>query len=202
MGDGYEKWAHLFVHSWRVGQKQRICIARALLKNPKLLLLDEATSALDSESERHVQGAIDKLLKEKQCTTIVIAHRLSTIRNADTIVVLGNGGKVIETGSHEQLLNQKAAYYGLVQAQQAIQVEPEKELDSNGRSEGSAPLGSTDLDDLEIWETPIIRFADVHFSYPSRPDSMVLSDLNLSVRNGEVLALCGPSGHGKVSDSM
>lgn len=190
------------MHPWPTGQKQRICIARALLKNPKILLLDEATSALDSESERHVQGAIDKLLEKKQCTTIVIAHRLSTIRNADTILVLGNGGKVIETGSHEQLLNQKAAYYGLVQAQQAIQVEPEKEPDSNGRSSSSASFSSTEADILESGEKPIIRFEDVHFSYPSRPDTVVLNDLNLSVRNGEVLALCGPSGHGKVSCSV
>lgn len=93
------------------GQKQRIAIARAVLKNPKILILDEATSALDSESERLVQDALDKLMKER--TSFVIAHRLSTIKNANNILVLDHG-KIIEQGTHDQLIaNKNGAYFKL-----------------------------------------------------------------------------------------
>ena len=89
------------------GQRQRLAIARALLKNPPILILDEATSALDTESEQHVQRAVDELIHDR--TVIVIAHRLSTIQNADRILVL-DGGHIIESGSHAELLAKKGQY--------------------------------------------------------------------------------------------
>ena len=92
------------------GQKQRISIARAFLKNPPILIFDEATSSLDSESEEHIQNAMEELAKDR--TTIIIAHRLSTVRNADCIYVLRNG-KLIESGTHQELMEQKNYYHSL-----------------------------------------------------------------------------------------
>lgn len=89
------------------GQRQRIAIARAILKNSPLLILDEATSALDTESERHIQAALDNLIQDR--TTLVIAHRLSTIEHADVIVVMDHGS-IIEQGNHQQLLEKGGAY--------------------------------------------------------------------------------------------
>ena len=92
------------------GQRQRIAIARALLKDAPILILDEATSALDSESEQHIQKALDQLMENR--TTLVIAHRLSTIENADRIIVLSKG-RIIEEGTHEELINNNAEYASL-----------------------------------------------------------------------------------------
>ncbi len=92
------------------GQRQRVAIARAILKDAPILILDEATSALDSESEKLIQDAFEKLMKNK--TSIVIAHRLSTIAKLDRIIVLDNG-KVTEDGSHSELLKQKGTYASL-----------------------------------------------------------------------------------------
>ena len=96
------------------GERQRIAIARALLKNPPILLLDEATSALDTESERLVQQALERLMRER--TVLVIAHRLSTVQHADRIVVLEQG-RVVASGTHRELLEQEGLYRRLYDLQ-------------------------------------------------------------------------------------
>ena len=100
------------------GEKQRLAIARVLLKNPPILIFDEATSALDSYSEKMVQKALNSL--SKQHTTLVIAHRLSTIVDADKIIVLGQGG-ILESGSHQQLLKAQGEYAKLWKLQSDVQ---------------------------------------------------------------------------------
>ncbi|MAS61119.1 MAG: ABC transporter ATP-binding protein [Gammaproteobacteria bacterium] len=96
------------------GQKQRIAIARAILKDPEILLLDEATSALDAESERQVQMALERLMRNR--TSLIIAHRLATVKNVDRIVVL-DSGKLIAQGTHRELLQSCALYENLARLQ-------------------------------------------------------------------------------------
>ncbi|WP_316366837.1 lipid A export permease/ATP-binding protein MsbA [Candidatus Thiodiazotropha sp. CDECU1] len=102
------------------GQRQRLAIARALIKDAPILLLDEATSALDTESERHVQAALQALTQER--TTLVIAHRLSTIQHADKILVIQDG-ELVEEGVHQQLIDRKGVYYQLCRHQFSDQFE-------------------------------------------------------------------------------
>lgn len=99
------------------GQKQRLSIARAVLKDSPILILDEATSSVDTETELLIQQALERLIKGR--TTIIIAHRLSTVRNADRIVAL-EGAKIVEAGTHEELLAEKGLYYKLYTAQQQL----------------------------------------------------------------------------------
>jgi subfamily B ATP-binding cassette protein MsbA len=99
------------------GQRQRIAIARAVLANPKILILDEATSNLDTESEAYIQESLTRLMVGR--TTFVIAHRLSTIRKADQILVI-EGGKIVERGTHQELIDLEGRYFDLYNFQARI----------------------------------------------------------------------------------
>lgn len=94
------------------GEKQRLSIARALLRNPRLLVFDEATSALDSITEEEISQTIREVTSKRDHITILIAHRLSTIMHADRIYVL-ELGKVIESGKHQELIDEKGLYYAM-----------------------------------------------------------------------------------------
>ena len=107
MPDGYDTYVGERGVKLSGGQKQKLSIARAFLKNPPILILDEATSALDNESERAVQLSLEGLSKGR--TTLTIAHRLTTVKNADKILVITPDG-IAESGTHEELLNKNGIY--------------------------------------------------------------------------------------------
>jgi len=115
------------------GQRQRIAIARALLKDAPLLVLDEATSALDTESERHIQAALEEVILGR--TTLVIAHRLSTIEQADVILVMDKG-QLVEQGSHQELMDKEGIYARLHQLQFQSSRPAQVAKDDTGLSDG------------------------------------------------------------------
>ncbi len=112
--EGYETLCGDRGYRFSGGERQRLAIARALLKDPRILILDEATSSLDSQSESQVQRALDELMRGRTC--LVIAHRLATVRNADRIVVL-DGGRMVEQGSHAELMAADGPYAAMVREQ-------------------------------------------------------------------------------------
>ncbi len=115
--DGYNTKVGEKGYTMSGGERQRLAIARALLHNPKILILDEATASLDTETEKQIQDALANLSRNR--TTIAIAHRLSTLRNATRLVVLDKG-RVAEMGTHDELMENKGIYYGLVMAQRQM----------------------------------------------------------------------------------
>ena len=108
--DGYDTKVGSFGSRFSGGEKQRIAIARAILKNAPILILDEATSSIDTRTEALIEKGMDRLMEGR--TVFVIAHRLSTVRNSHAIMVLEHG-KIIERGSHEELIAQRGKYYQL-----------------------------------------------------------------------------------------
>ena len=110
------------------GEKQRISIARAVMKNPSILIFDEATAAVDSETEHLIQEAIERLIRGR--TTLMIAHRLSTLRNANKIVVVDKG-EIIEFGTPDELMAKQGKYYKLIQIQSmGEQLKAQKEAEN------------------------------------------------------------------------
>ena len=112
--DGYQTRVGHGHKEFSGGEKQRISIARAVLKNPKILIMDEATAAMDTETERQIQRSLSYLTKNR--TTIIIAHRLSTLRDVDKLIVIENG-KMTESGTHAELIAKKGAYFNLYKMQ-------------------------------------------------------------------------------------
>jgi len=111
------------------GQKQRVTIARTLLKNPRILILDDSTSSVDTETEAEIREALQNLMKDR--TTFIIAHRIQSITDADLILVMDKG-KIIQSGTHQSLLNETGIYQQIFNIQTRIEDELEKELASGG----------------------------------------------------------------------
>lgn len=107
------------------GQKQRVTIARTILKNPRILIMDDSTSAVDTETEAEIRGALQSLMKNR--TTFIIAHRIQSITNADLILVLDKG-KIVQRGKHADLVQEEGMYRQIFNIQTRIEDELEKEV--------------------------------------------------------------------------
>lgn len=163
------------------GQKQRIAISRAIVSDPKILLLDEATSALDSRSEGVVQAALEQAAEGR--TTIAIAHRLSTIRDAHNIVVMSQG-RIVEQGTHNDLLAKQGAYHSLVTAQEIARVEETEEEDGTSEHENATEkLASNDETAVEHEADP--DDANIASRLNRQATSKSLSSLALQGRKPE-----------------
>jgi ATP-binding cassette subfamily B protein len=113
--DGYDTYVGERGNSLSGGEKQMVSIARAILRNPRILILDEATSSVDVQTEKKIQDALEKLTRNR--TTIAIAHRLSTLRNCNRLVLIKEG-KIVEMGTHKELMEKKGMFHKLVKMQQ------------------------------------------------------------------------------------
>lgn len=145
------------------GQKQRIAIARSIIKNPQIMILDEATSALDTKSEKVVQGALDRVTKNR--TTITIAHRLSTIKRADHIIVLQNG-KAVEQGTHQDLMASPSGVYSALVKSQSLRLALDNEV-----------VPETTANELDILPEKILGESNII-------DGRILSPSNASTLHG------------------
>jgi len=181
------------------GQKQRVAIARVLIGDPKILLLDEATSALDTQSELIVQEALENIISTQKRTTVIIAHRLSTIRNADNIAVV-TGGTIIETGTHDVLMGRESYYRKLVETQGETAVSRKssiQQIGADGMSESERGFEKVPDYLVDMDAAPLIVFRNVNFTYPTRPNKIVLENFKLKIYKGETIGVCGISGGGK-----
>ena len=165
--DGYEIMVGDKSAQLSGGQKQRIAIARVLLKNQKILLIHEATSGLDSKSEHVVQEDLDGLVGSGGRTTIVIAHRLSTIRNADSMTAVIKAGRVVETGTHDELVSLFDNDDASVISETKTMV---KSLAGSVMSAFGTYVAVNKANEVGVSNVPSqFTLRNVHFSYPTRP---------------------------------
>jgi ATP-binding cassette subfamily B (MDR/TAP) protein 1 len=135
-------------------------------------------------------------MQEANQTIIAIAHRLSTIRHADMIAVVA-GGKIVETGKHEELIEKEGTYFRLIEAQKRGAKESEASSENNSESNSRRSSITSNTGEEHEKKGNLLSFHDVHFHYPSRPDQSIFYGLDLDIKEGETLALVGPSGQGK-----
>eukprot|EP01082_Thalassiosira_pseudonana_P012541 g11433.t1.1.5e17418b g11433 g11433.t1 contig5:842324-846534(+) len=163
--DGYDTYFSGTSVQFSGGQMQRIAIARALLRDPRILILDEATSALDQMSEVHVQSALKNVREKKKVTTVTIAHRLSTIVNSDVIAVINNGS-IAELGSHSTLLNKENGIYRALCETQGIT----PDSITGGQNIVSSQNKQVEAEDLEVAVSP---YGQVEMGLPASPEKAV-----------------------------